>query len=87
MSALQLLALVLLLAVVTSGLQVVYSSHDVRALHAELQSVQQRQDAELAKHSRLLLERSVQISYANVEHVAEAHLDMVFPDVVEQVQP
>lgn len=77
----------LLLAVVISGVQVVNSSHEVRALHAELQSVQQRQDAELAEHSRLLLERSVQTSYANVEHVAQAELDMVFPEVVEQVDP
>jgi cell division protein FtsL len=82
----RLLVAVLLLAVVASGVQVAYSSHEVRSLHGELQAAQRRQDAQLAEHSRLLLERSVQTSYANVERVAEVQLEMVFPNAVEEVE-
>ena len=77
----------LLLAVVASGVQVAYSSQKVRFLHAELQAAQRRQDAELAEHSRLLLERSMETSYANVERVAQSQLGMVFPETAEQVEP
>ena len=75
----------LLLCVVGSGLQVVYTSERVRQLHGELQAAQRRQDAQLAEHSRLLLERSVETSYQNVELVAERRLAMVFPETVQQV--
>ena len=75
----------LLLCVVGSGLQVVYTSEQVRQLHSELQAAQRRQDAQLAEHSRLLLERSVETSYQNVELVAERRLAMVFPETVQQV--
>jgi cell division protein FtsL len=78
---------VLLLVVVASGVQVAYSSHAVRSLHGELQAAQRRQDAELAEHSRLLLERSVQTSYANVERVAQMQLEMTFPSAVERLEP
>jgi cell division protein FtsL len=77
----------LLLAVVASGVQVAYSSQKVRFLHAELQAAQRQQDAELAEHSRLLLERSMETSYANVERVAQSQLGMVFPETAEQVEP
>jgi len=53
----------LLLVVVVSGVQVAYYSQLVRELHGQLQAAQMRQDAELAEHSRLLLERSVETSY------------------------
>ena len=75
----------LLVAVVASGVQVAYSSQKLRFLHGELQAAQQQQDGELAKHSRLLLERSMETSYANVERVAQAQLDMVFPERAEQI--
>ena len=51
------------------------------------QAAQRRQDAELAEHSRLLLERSMETSYANVERVAQSQLGMVFPETAEQVEP
>ncbi len=79
--------MLLLLAVVASGVQVAYSSQAVRFLHGELQVAQQQQNEELAKHSRLLLERSVETAYANVERVAQIQLDMVFPERVEQIEP
>ena len=77
----------LLLVVVASGVQVAYSSQKVRFLHAELQAAQRQQDAELAEHSRLLLERSMETSYANVERVAQSQLGMVFPETAEQIEP
>lgn len=80
-------AVLLLLGVVASGVQVAFSSQEVRFLHAELQAAQQQQDAELAEQSRLLLERSMETSYANVERVAQTQLDMVFPERAEQIEP
>ena len=77
----------LLLVVVASGVQVAYSSQKVRFLHAELQAAQRQQDAELAEHSRLLLERIMETSYANVERVAQSQLGMVFPETAEQIEP
>lgn len=76
----------LLLAVVASGVQVAHYSQRVRDLHGQLQAVQLRQDTELAEHSRLLLERSVEASYQNVEHIAESSLAMVFPEHVEHLE-
>jgi len=76
----------LLVAVVISGVQVAHFSHLVRELHGQLQATQLRQDAELAEHSRLLLERSVETSYQNVEHIAESDLAMVFPEHVEHLE-
>jgi len=82
-----LVCVALLLAVVASGVRVAYSSQEVRSLHAQLQVAQQRQDAELAEHSRLLLERSTETSYANVERVAELQLHMIFPEQAERIEP
>ena len=76
----------LLLSVVVSGVQVAHYSQQVRELHGQLQAAQMRQDAELAVHSRLLLERSVETSYQNVERVAESDLAMVFPENVEHLE-
>ena len=84
----QMLVIVLLLvAVVASGVHVAYSSQEVRRLHGALQEAQRQQDAGLAEHSRLLLERSMETSYANVERVAEAELDMIFPERAERIEP
>jgi len=81
------LTVLLLLAVVGSGVRVAYSSQEVRYLHGELQAAQRQQDAELAEQSRLLLESSMEMSYANVERVAQSQLDMVFPERAEQIEP
>ncbi|MAZ45283.1 MAG: cell division protein FtsL [Gammaproteobacteria bacterium] len=75
----------LLLLVVMSGIQVSWNSHRVRSLHAEIQSVQREHDTRLVENSRLLLERSVESSYRNVERYATEQLGMIFPEVVEQV--
>ncbi|MFU8817005.1 MAG: cell division protein FtsL [Pseudomonadales bacterium] len=80
-------ALLLLGAVVGSGIQVTRISHEVRTLHAELQAAQRQQDQHLSEHSRLLLERSALSSYQNVERIAQGELAMQFPDVVERLEP
>ena len=76
-----------LVAVVGSGVQVVQQSHEVRRLHGQLQDAQRTQDAELAKHSRLLLERAALAAYQNVERTAQSELQMQFPLTVERVDP
>ncbi len=81
MSGRRILLLALLLtAVVGSGVQVVRVSHDVRRLHAELESAQHAQDEHLSEYSRLLLERSALSAYQNVERIAEQELGMTFPE-------
>lgn len=82
-----LLFVVLLLAVVASGIQVALVGHDVRRLHGELEAAQKAQDEHLAEYSRLLLERSALSAYQNVERLAESELDMTFPDRVEHLDP
>lgn len=79
--------LVLLVAVVGSGIQVTRVSHEVRTLHGEFQAAQRLQDQHLAEFSRLLLERSALSSYQNVERIAQGELAMQFPDVVERLEP
>jgi cell division protein FtsL len=79
--------LLLLLAVVGSGIQVALVSHEVRRLHGELEAAQRAQDAHLAEYSRLLLERSALSAYQNVERLAQSELAMQFPDDVERIEP
>ncbi len=80
------LFVVLLLAVVGSGIQVALVSHRVRLLHGDLEAAQKAQDAHLAEYSRLLLERSALAAYQNVERLAEQELAMRFPDQVERIE-
>ncbi len=75
-----------LLLVVISGIQVTWSSQKVRLMHAEIQVIQREYDSRLAENSRLLLERSVEASYQNVERYAKDQLGMVFPENVRQVK-
>ncbi len=79
--------LLVLIAVVGSGVQVAYSANETRRLHAQLEAVQAEQDAELAAYSRLLIERSALAAYQNVERLAQTELDMHFPASVERVAP
>lgn len=78
---------VMLVAVVGSGIQVALVSHEVRRLHGELEAAQRAQDEHLAEYSRLLLERSALSAYQNVEQLAERELDMQFPELVERLEP
>lgn len=78
---------VLLVAVIGSGIQVALVSQEVRRLHGALEAAQQAQDEHLAEHSRLLLERSALSAYQNVERLAEEELAMQFPERVERIEP
>lgn len=82
-----LIFVLLLLAVVGSGIQVALVSHEVRRLHGALENAQKTQDEHLAEFSRLLLERSALSAYQNVERLAEEELAMQFPETVERIEP
>lgn len=77
--------LVLLAAVVASGLLAVRQADEVRQLHRNLEEARHRQDELAAEHSRLLLERSALSAYYNVERVAASDLGMRFPAQVRQL--
>ena len=81
------LALALFAGVVASGLQVVAIAHQHRDVHGMLEETRNYQDLLLAEHSRLLLERGALAAYHHVELVAEAELNMRFPDDVERILP
>ena len=76
---------VLLLAVVWSGLGVVDDARQMRSLYHELGEVQQQYDQLLENNSRLILERSTLSSHQAVEEVATEKMDMHFPDDIRQV--
>ena len=77
----------LLLAVVASGVQVVYRSQEVRRLHVMSEEAQREQDEHLAEYSRLLIERGTLAAYHNVERIARDELAMSFPEDVERIEP
>ena len=77
----------LLLAVVLSGVQVASTSQEVRRLHVVREEAQRRQDEHLAEYSRLLIERGALSAYRNVERVARDELAMSFPEDVERIEP
>jgi cell division protein FtsL len=79
--------LLCLTLVVISGIQVAFSTHEVRQMHIALQAVQTRQDEALAEYSRLQLELATAAAYQNVERTAEEKLDMAFPTEVQRVEP
>ena len=81
------LIVVLVIAGVVSGVEVARGVQEVRVLHGHLETSRRAQDALMAEHSRLLLERSALSSYQNVERLAESELAMRFPDQVERLSP
>ncbi|MEM9620226.1 MAG: cell division protein FtsL [Pseudomonadota bacterium] len=76
---------VLLAAIVSTGLGIVTNAQETRQLYHQLGATQQQQDALLADHSRLLLERAALSSLQNIEQVAQNELEMEFPEQVGQV--
>ncbi len=76
-----------LVLVVISGIQVAFSTHEVRQMHVALQAVQLQQDEALSEYSRLQLELATVAAYQNVERTAEEKLDMAFPTDVQRVEP
>ena len=83
--ALNLGLVLLLLTIGVSGLGLADAAHDMRGLYREMGEVQREQDAALAVHSRLLLERSALSSLNNIERIASDELDMEFPRVIGEV--
>lgn len=77
-------ALVYALVAVT-GVAIASQSQQMRELVMEMERSQQVEDALLAEQSRLLLERSTLASFQQVDEIAEAQLNMQFPELVEKV--
>jgi cell division protein FtsL len=76
-----------LLVLVLSGIQVAFSTHRVRTLHIELQTLQGRLDDAVEEYSRLQIELAAVAAYQNVERTAELELEMTFPEEVRRVEP
>lgn len=74
-----LVTLVLLIAVLVSGIGVVYTKHQSRHLFIELQSLQREQDDLEIEWELLQLERSTLATEAVVDQVARNQLNMIGP--------
>lgn len=83
----RLLVLALLLTLVYSGVEVARTAHEVRALHAQLETLRAERDEALLLQSQLLIEIGAVASLAKVQAVAEQQLDMRFPERLEQLSP
>ena len=65
---------------VVSALVLVFSTNELRQIHQSLDEAQRDETAELARHSRLLLEKSTLAGLNEVESIALRELGMEFPD-------
>ena len=65
---------------VMSALVLVFSTHELRQIHQSLDEAQRDETAELARHSRLLLEKSTLAGLNEVEFIALHELGMEFPN-------
>ncbi len=65
---------------VVSALVLVFSTHELRQIHQSLDEAQRDETAELARHSRLLLEKSALAGLSEVESIALHELGMEFPN-------
>ena len=65
---------------VVSALVLVFSMHELRQIHQRLDEAQRDETAELARHSRLLLEKSTLAGLNEVESIALSELGMEFPN-------
>ena len=65
---------------VVSALVLVFSTHELRQIHQSLDETQRDETAELARHSRLLLEKSTLAGLNEVESIALRELGMEFPN-------
>ena len=65
---------------VMSALILVFSTHELRQTHQSLDEAQRDETAELARHSRLLLEKSTLAGLNEVESIALRELGMEFPN-------
>ena len=65
---------------VFSALVLVFSTHELRQIHQSLDEAQRDETVELARHSRLLLEKSTLAGLNEVESIALNELGMEFPN-------
>ena len=72
--------LLLLVLNVFSALALVFSTHELRQIHQSLDEAQKDETVELARHSRLLLEKSTLAGLNEVESIALNELGMEFPN-------
>ena len=63
-----------------SALVLVFSTHELRQIHQSLDEAQRDETAELARYSRLLLEKSTLAGLNEVETIALRELGMEYPD-------
>jgi cell division protein FtsL len=70
---------VLLLAVVASGIAVVWARHQDRAAFVELSNLQNQRDALNVEFGRLELEQAAWASPSRIENIARAQLGMISP--------
>ena len=73
----------LVVAVLSSAVAVVETSHHCRSLYAELQRMQSDQWAMQEHWGRLLLEQSTWAAHDRVESLARRQLDMHLPAAAE----
>ena len=72
--------LFLLVLNLMSALVLVFSTHELRQIHQSLDEAQRDETAELARNSRLLLEKSTLAGLHEVESIALRDLGMEFPN-------
>ena len=65
---------------VVSAIVLVFSTHELRQIHQSLDEAQRDETEELARHSRLLLEKSTLAGLNEVESIALRELGMEFPN-------
>ena len=70
---------------VLSALFLVFSVHELRQMHTELDETQRNETRELARNSRLLLEKSTLAGLSEIELIARRDLDMYYPNHGEEV--
>lgn len=70
---------VLLLAVVASGIAVVWARHQDRAAFVDLSNLQNQRDALNVDFGRLELEQATWASPSRIENVARSQLGMISP--------
>jgi cell division protein FtsL len=75
----RLMVIGLAIAVFTTALGVVFSTHESRKLFVELQGLQRVRDEMNAQWGRLQLEQSTWATHGRIERIANEKLDMVIP--------
>ncbi|MEJ2361827.1 MAG: cell division protein FtsL [Gammaproteobacteria bacterium] len=72
----RLLTAVLIMAVMSSAIGVIYAKHRNRMLYFDLTRLQQQQDELNVNWGRLQLEQSTWATHSRIEHIARTKLDM-----------